>query len=90
MLCRHVQSMHCWTDQASDEFCAGGYNRERAIVHLMHNPNDLMSFGRHYLANPDLPKRYRLNAKLNPYKREFFYCLGDEGYLDYPFLDETD
>lgn len=49
-----------------------------------------MSFGRHYLANPDLPKRYRLNAKLNPYKREFFYCLGDEGYLDYPFLDETD
>ena len=69
---------------------AGGYNRERAIDNLKQNPNDLMSFGRHYLANPDLPKRYRLNAPLNSYKRDFFYCLGDEGYLDYPVLeDET-
>ena len=32
-----------------------------------------MAYGRHYLANPDLPQRFRLHAPLNEYDRSTFY-----------------
>jgi 12-oxophytodienoic acid reductase len=42
-----------------------------------------------FLANPELPKRFALNAPLNKYNRETFY-INDPvlGYTDYPFLNE--
>jgi 2,4-dienoyl-CoA reductase-like NADH-dependent reductase (Old Yellow Enzyme family) len=46
---------------------------------------DLVAYGRLYLANPDLPRRFELNAPLNSYDRSTFYSYGDEGYADYPF-----
>ena len=66
--------------------CAGGYNRERAIAALKQNHADLITFGRHYLANPDLPRRFREGAPLNKYVRDTFYGGDDKGYTDYPFL----
>jgi 2,4-dienoyl-CoA reductase-like NADH-dependent reductase (Old Yellow Enzyme family) len=47
---------------------------------------DAASFGRDFIANPDLPKRFALNAPLNEAHPETFYAPGEEGYLDYPFL----
>ena len=65
----------------------GGYDRERAIASLKGNHADLICMGRHFLANPDLPRRWREDAPLNKYNRDTFYSQGNQGYIDYPFLD---
>ncbi|XP_047957933.1 12-oxophytodienoate reductase 1-like isoform X2 [Salvia hispanica] len=69
---------------------AGGYDREDGNKAVEEDRADLVAFGRHFLANPDLPKRFEVNAALNKYDRSTFY-LPDPvvGYTDYPFLDET-
>lgn len=47
---------------------------------------DAVSFGRPFLANPDLVERFRRNAPLNAPDRRTFYTAGAEGYTDYPTL----
>lgn len=45
-------------------------------------------FGRHFLANPDLPYRLKNGIKLNKYDRSSFYTSeSPEGYIDYPFSE---
>ncbi|KAE9606472.1 hypothetical protein Lal_00013995 [Lupinus albus] len=67
---------------------AGGYDRQDGIHAVAQDRADLVAYGRLFLANPDLPKRYALDAPLNKYDRSTFY-LDDPhvGYTDYPFLD---
>ena len=48
---------------------------------------DAIAYGRFFLANPDLPRRYILDAPLNKYDRNTFYSWGLEGYTDYPTLE---
>ena len=66
---------------------AGGYNRERAIQAIQNGHTDLVAMGRQYLANPDLPRRWREDKPLTKYHRPTFFTQGNDGYLDYPFLD---
>ncbi|MFD5327124.1 alkene reductase [Streptomyces sp. NPDC127092] len=48
---------------------------------------DLISFGRGFLANPDLVERLRTGAPLNPVRdRYLMYTGGETGYNDYPVL----
>ncbi|MEO3973628.1 alkene reductase [Streptomyces sp. CAU 1734] len=47
---------------------------------------DLVSFGRDFLANPDLVDRCRIGAPLNEARRTGFYGGGAHGYTDYPTL----
>ena len=47
---------------------------------------DAVGFGVPFLANPDLPERFRRNAPLNPPDPATFYAPGPKGYTDYPFL----
>jgi len=63
----------------------GGYNRERGDAILASGGADLVSFGQLFLANPDLPKRFELNAPLNQPDFATFYTSGAKGYTDYPF-----
>ncbi|MFI1917034.1 alkene reductase [Nocardia sp. NPDC020380] len=50
---------------------------------------DLISLGRAFIANPDLVRRLRLGAALNPVRdSHFMYVGGPEGYTDYPALDD--
>ncbi|MFE0424029.1 alkene reductase, partial [Streptomyces sp. NPDC058953] len=49
---------------------------------------DLVSFGRDFLANPDLVTRCRIGAALNTPRQEGFYGGGAAGYTDYPALAE--
>ncbi|MEW1700594.1 hypothetical protein [Streptomyces sp. NPDC091278] len=52
---------------------------------------DLVSFGRDYLANPDLVHRCRTGAPpLNETRPEGFYGGGAHGYTDHPTLNRTD
>jgi N-ethylmaleimide reductase len=41
-----------------------------------------------FLANPDLPRRFELNAPLNEADRATMYGGKDAGYIDYPFLNK--
>ncbi|KAJ4831318.1 putative 12-oxophytodienoate reductase 11 [Turnera subulata] len=67
---------------------AGGYNRDDGNKAVAEDYADLVAFGRLFLANPDLPKRFELNAPLNKYNRSTFYIPDPVvGYTDYPFLD---
>lgn len=50
---------------------------------------DMISFGRPFIANPDLVRRFRLGVPLNPLNRANLYDLGASGYLDYPLIEET-
>ncbi len=50
---------------------------------------DAVVVGRPFLANPDLPRRWREGAELNEPNSETFYGGGAEGYTDYPFLHEA-
>ncbi|RDY13679.1 12-oxophytodienoate reductase 2, partial [Mucuna pruriens] len=67
---------------------AGGYGREDGNNAVAENRTDLVAYGRLFLANPDLPKRFGLDASLNKYNREKFYTHDPViGYTDYPFLE---
>ncbi|KAI3804095.1 hypothetical protein L1987_32265 [Smallanthus sonchifolius] len=67
---------------------AGGYDMEDGNNVVAENRTDLVAYGRLFLANPDLPKRFELNAPLNKYNRETFYTPDPVlGYTDYPFLE---
>ncbi|KAG0582322.1 hypothetical protein KC19_3G051800 [Ceratodon purpureus] len=70
---------------------AGGYNLELANEAVRSGRVDLAVFGRLFISNPDLPKRFSVNAPLNKYNRATFYTQDPVvGYTDYPFLDEVD
>lgn len=45
---------------------------------------DAISFGRPFISNPDLVRRFESGAPLAPDDRETWYSQGDEGYIDYP------
>lgn len=64
----------------------GNYDAERAKETLEDGPADLVSFGRLFLANPDLPRRLRERAPLNAPDPATFYGGGARGYTDYPAL----
>ncbi|XAR57547.1 12-oxophytodienoate reductase [Bertholletia excelsa] len=67
---------------------AGGYDREDGNKAVAENRTDLVAYGRWFLANPDLPRRFELNAPLNQYNRKTFYIEDPViGYTDYPFLE---
>ena len=65
----------------------GGYDRERASRAIQDGEADLIAFGRLFLANPDLPERFRQNAPLNTPDPSTFYGGGERGYIDYPALE---
>lgn len=58
----------------------GPSDAERWLAHGA----DLVSFGRAFLANPDLVERLRIGAPLAPVDEATFYQGGDRGYLTYP------
>jgi N-ethylmaleimide reductase len=64
----------------------GGYDLERGNAVLSSKQADLVSFGIPFIANPDLPQRFAVNAPLNPADSATFYGGGEKGYIDYPSL----
>lgn len=62
------------------------YDLARAEAALAEGAADVISFGRKFLANPDLPYRLRKGAALNPDNPKTWYSQGPEGYLSYPAL----
>ncbi|WP_332607934.1 alkene reductase [Achromobacter sp. ESBL13] len=63
-----------------------GYTRESAEAALEAGRADAVAFGVPYIANPDLARRFELNAPLNTPVPSTFYAQGATGYTDYPAL----
>ncbi len=66
----------------------GGYSAQSAAEALASGHADAVAFGRDFIASPDLPERLRVGAPLNTQDQDTFYGGGEEGYIDYPFLEK--
>ncbi len=63
------------------------FSKADAVRVLANNEADAVAFGKLYISNPDLVRRFREDAPLTPPKPESFYAPGPSGYIDYPALD---
>jgi len=66
----------------------GGYDKARAEAAVADGRADLVAVGKLFLANPDLPERWRSDARLNEPDPATFYGGNERGYTDYPTLAE--
>jgi N-ethylmaleimide reductase len=64
----------------------GSFNGDSGNAAIRSGEADLVAFGVPFLANPDLPKRYRLKAPLNAPDQATFYAGDEKGFADYPAL----
>lgn len=64
-----------------------GFTLDQANIWLATGKADAVAFGVNFIANPDLPERFRRQAPLNTPHPESFYGSGPEGYTDYPALN---
>lgn len=64
----------------------GNYGADEARRRIDTGMCDLVSFGRLFISNPDLPERFRQGAPLNEYDSDTFYGGDEHGYTDYPSL----
>jgi len=66
-----------------------GFDQASAEAALARGEADAVAFGKLFLANPDLPRRFAMKAPLNPWNMATFYAEGATGYTDYPALAEA-
>jgi N-ethylmaleimide reductase len=66
----------------------GGYDAQSGNAAIATGEADLVAFGVPFLANPDLPRRYREHALLNTADQATFYRGEERGYIDYPVLSD--
>jgi N-ethylmaleimide reductase len=66
-----------------------GLDQPGAEAALADGRADATVFGGAFLANPDLPERFRQGAPLNTPDKNTFYSPGAQGYTDYPNLSAT-
>lgn len=61
-----------------------GYSTDEAGKAIGEGKLDAVAFGTAFLANPDLPARFKVGAPLNQPDPATFYSPGAKGYVDYP------
>jgi len=71
-------------------FAGVGFTKDRAVKVLAESGADAIVFGKLFLANPDLPERFRKDAPMNTPDESTFYTPGEKGYTDYPFLEKAE
>ncbi len=65
------------------------YSMKLAEEQLAAGKVDLVSFGRAYLANPDLVERLKSGAPLADAPKEYWYGGNERGYTDWPVATNT-
>jgi len=65
-----------------------GYSANEAAEAIAAGKLDAVAFGVPFLANPDLPARFKLGAPLNAADSSTFYTADAKGYTDYPTMAE--
>lgn len=71
-------------------FVNGGFGPDSARERMAEGIADGISFGRPFIANPDLVRRISERAPLNAGDTNTFYSGGAQGYVDYPTLYESE
>jgi 2,4-dienoyl-CoA reductase-like NADH-dependent reductase (Old Yellow Enzyme family) len=66
------------------------FTKETAEAAIRSGRADAVAFGQLFIANPDLPERFKLGATLNAPDPATFYAQGPKGYTDYPFLERAE
>jgi N-ethylmaleimide reductase len=64
----------------------GGFDADSANAAIGNGETDLVAIGAPFLANPDLPRRYRARSVLNAPDQATFYAGEEKGFIDYPAL----
>ena len=64
----------------------GAYDKARGNAAIASGRADCVAYGVPFIANPDLVKRYQVDASLNQADQSTFYGGTDKGYTDYPAL----
>jgi 2,4-dienoyl-CoA reductase-like NADH-dependent reductase (Old Yellow Enzyme family) len=64
-----------------------GFDRQSAEKLLAQGKADAVAFGKLFIANPDLVRRFREKAPLNAWDTATFYVGGERGYTDYPAIE---
>ncbi|MDF0531878.1 alkene reductase [Tsukamurella sp. 8F] len=77
-----------WLERGGEAYGPVPTNRDSA-EHWLGLGADLVSFGRAYLANPDLVERLRRRLPLAEADPATFYTGGASGYVDYPAYQQT-
>ena len=70
-------------------FAGAGFTHDTGAELLANAGADAIVFGVKFLANPDLPQRFRRGAQLNEPDQPTFYAPGERGYTDYPTLEQA-
>lgn len=65
---------------------AGGFDLDSGNAAIAEGWADAVAYGSLFIANPDLPERFRRHAPLNTPDTSTFYTPGVKGYTDYPVL----
>lgn len=68
---------------------ANGYDESKARAAVESGKADLAAFGRLFLANPNLPERFKNKQPLNAWDESTFYTPGEKGYVDYQASPEA-
>jgi len=61
-----------------------GFDQQSAEKLLAEGKADAVAFGKLFIANPDLVRRFRDKLPLNQWDTATFYAGGERGYTDYP------
>jgi 2,4-dienoyl-CoA reductase-like NADH-dependent reductase (Old Yellow Enzyme family) len=80
---RHVRQIYTGCYIANE-----GFTRETGELVLAKGWADAVSYGRAYMANPDLPERFAKGAPLNELNQRTVYSSDATGYNDYPAMSE--
>lgn len=67
---------------------AGGFDAQGAAALVEAGRAELVAFGHHFIANPDLPARIACGAALAEGNSSTYYGGDHRGYIDYPALGE--
>jgi NADH:flavin oxidoreductase / NADH oxidase family/Alpha/beta hydrolase family len=65
-----------------------GLSHDEAEAVVAAGEADAVAFGKLFISNPDLARRFSLGAPLNAWNADTFYSDGATGYTDYPALEE--
>lgn len=67
-----------------------GFDQESGNKVIEEGDADLVSFGKLFISNPDLPERFKNNWPLADWDADTFYTPGEKGYTDYPAYEKTE
>ncbi|AET91570.1 flavin oxidoreductase/NADH oxidase [Burkholderia sp. YI23] len=67
-----------------------GFSKESAEAIIARGDADAVAWGKPFIANADLVRRFERDASLNDWDTSTFYAPGAKGYTDYPLLETAE